>query len=106
MSQPTPLRIFIGYDRREDTAYRVCAASLARRARRPVAITPLIQDSLRARGLYTRPVDPLASTEFTYTRFLTPYLAGFEGGPCFAIVISSGLTMSQPYSIWPIRNTP
>ncbi|MEC8585554.1 MAG: hypothetical protein VXY81_13270, partial [Pseudomonadota bacterium] len=83
MSQPTPLRIFIGYDRREDTAYRVCAASLARRARRPVAITPLIQDSLRARGLYTRPVDPLASTEFTYTRFLTPYLAGFEGWALF-----------------------
>ena len=58
MSQPTPLRIFIGYDRREDTAYRVCAASLARRARCPVVITPLIQDNLRARGLYTRPVDP------------------------------------------------
>jgi hypothetical protein len=34
---------------------------------------------LRADGLYTRADDPLASTEFTYSRFLTPALAGFSG---------------------------
>jgi lipopolysaccharide biosynthesis glycosyltransferase len=34
---------------------------------------------LRELGLYTRPVDPGASTEFSLTRFLTPYLAA-QGG--------------------------
>ena len=38
----------------------------------------MIQTDLVERGLYTREIDPLASTEFTYSRFLTPYLAGFE----------------------------
>ncbi|MEJ7824211.1 MAG: hypothetical protein WKF48_02210 [Solirubrobacteraceae bacterium] len=26
-----------------------------------------------------RPIDPLASTPFTYTRFLVPWLMGYEG---------------------------
>lgn len=33
--------------------------------------------------LHGRPFDPLASTEFTYTRFLTPYLSGYEGWSLF-----------------------
>lgn len=75
--------IYVGYDSREDIAYQVCKYSLQRRCSQPVNITPLIQSDLRARGLYDRSVDPLASTEFTYTRFLTPYLAGFDGWALF-----------------------
>lgn len=74
-----PLRIFVGWDEREDIAYRVCKHSLERRAGRPVAVEPLVQDALRRRGLYRRPPDPLASTDFTYTRFLVPELVGFDG---------------------------
>jgi lipopolysaccharide biosynthesis glycosyltransferase len=44
-----------------------------------VDIQPIKQSELRERGLYTREFDPLSSTEFSFTRFLTPYLAGFEG---------------------------
>ena len=36
-----------------------------------------------ARGFYARGKDPLASTEFTYSRFLTPALAGFKGWALF-----------------------
>ncbi len=74
-----PLRVFIGWDPREPEAYDVAAFSLQRRASRPVQVTPLRQDALRRAGVYRRPPDPLASTAFTYTRFLTPHLAGFEG---------------------------
>lgn len=79
----TPLRVFVGWDSREPIAYDVCEHSLLRHSSVALSITPLKQDDLRARGLYARDVDPLASTEFTYTRFLTPYLAGYEGWALF-----------------------
>jgi hypothetical protein len=78
-----PLRIFVGWDSREDIAYQVCRASLLRHASRALEIVPLKQDELRADGLYSRPLDPLASTEFTYTRFLVPHLAGYQGWALF-----------------------
>jgi hypothetical protein len=78
-----PFRVYIGWDRRESLAYDVARFSLERRASIPVAVTPIKIDEMRARGLYWREPDPLASTEFTYTRFLTPALAGFEGWALF-----------------------
>lgn len=74
-----PIRVFVGWDSREDIAYQVCRHSLLRHASIPVSVIPLRQAELRAQGLYRRSADPLASTEFTYTRFLVPHLAGFRG---------------------------
>ena len=79
----TTFPVYVGYDRREDIAYQVCCHSLNRNASVPLDIRPLIQDGLRANGLYTRGVDPLASTDFTYTRFFVPYLAGYRGWAVF-----------------------
>lgn len=79
----TPLRIFIGYDSREVVAFHVLAQSIIRHSSRPVAIVPLVQSQLRAAGVYTREPDPGASTEFSLTRFLVPYLSGFEGVSVF-----------------------
>lgn len=78
-----PFRIYIGWDKREPEAYDVAESSLKRNASIPVAVEPIKLDDLIKRGLYTRDVDPLASTEFTYSRFLTPTLAGFEGWALF-----------------------
>jgi hypothetical protein len=78
-----PFRIFVGWDRREPEAYDVAKFSLERRASIPVDVTPIKVDELRARGLYRRDDDPLASTEFTYSRFLTPALAGYRGWALF-----------------------
>ena len=61
-----PFRIFIGWDRREPEAYDVAKFSLERRASIPVSVAPIKLEELRARGLYWRDKDPLASTEFTY----------------------------------------
>ena len=79
----TPFRIFIGWDSREPEAYDVAEYSLRRHASIPVEVHPIKADELRAQGLFTREKDPLASTEFTYTRFLTPALAGFKGWALF-----------------------
>lgn len=79
----TPFPVYIGYDRREDIAYKVCVHSLNARSSVPLEIVPLVQDELRARGLYAREIDPLASTDFTYTRFFVPHLAGYRGWAVF-----------------------
>lgn len=70
-----PLRVFIGFDPRQPVAYQVAAASIAKHSSRPVSITPLIlsQLPLKRRGL----------TEFTFSRFLVPYLCGYEGHALF-----------------------
>ena len=77
------LRVFIGWDSREEIAYEVCRKSILRHASIPVDIQPIKQSELRERGLYTREFDPLSSTEFSFTRFLTPYLAGYDGWAVF-----------------------
>ena len=82
MNNP-PFRVFVGWDSREDIAYQVCKFSLMRRAGVPVSVIPIRRQELRDKGLYTRDADPLASTEFTYTRFLVPYLAGYRGWALF-----------------------
>ena len=76
-------RIYIGWDSREPEAYDVAKFSLERRASVPVSVSPIKVEELRARGLYRRDKDPLASTEFTYSRFFTPALAGFSGWALF-----------------------
>ena len=76
------LKIYVGYDSREDIAWQVCRFSLARHASAPLDIHPLRQDALRSLGLYTRGPDK-ASTEFSLTRFLTPYIAAHEGWTLF-----------------------
>ena len=76
------IHIFIGYDPREDVAYQVCKHSILKRT--PDAIVqPLIKKDLEAENWYTRPIDKLASTEFTFTRFLVPALMEHKGWALF-----------------------
>lgn len=51
--------------------------SIFRQSSRPVAIVPVSLENLR--GIYTRERDPKQSNEFSFTRFLVPYLCGYEG---------------------------
>jgi hypothetical protein len=77
------LRVYVGWDSREDAAYQICRFSMERRASQALRVRPLVQSALRDQGLYDRLADPLASTEFTYTRFLVPHLAGYQGWALF-----------------------
>lgn len=76
-------KVFIGYDPREDLAYRVCRRSILRRCTVPVEIRPIKQSDLRAAGHYTRERGATESTEFSFTRFLTPFLAAYRGWAMF-----------------------
>lgn len=76
-----PIRVFIGYDPREAIAFSVLAHSIHLRASRPVTIAPLMLSQLA--GLLTRERDPLQSTDFSFSRFLTPYLSGYRGWSVF-----------------------
>lgn len=76
------LKVYVGYDSREDIAWQVCRHSLLRHASSQLPVQPLKQTTLRELGLYHRPADN-ASTEFSLTRFLTPWLAGPEGYAIF-----------------------
>ena len=69
------LNVFIGYDPRQPIAYNVCAHSVVSNASEPVAITPLILKQL--------PITRRGLTEFTFSRFLVPWLCGFRGYAVF-----------------------
>lgn len=76
------LPVFVGYDYREDIAYKVCEYSIYKNT--PNAeVKPLKQDQLRREGFYNREVDPLSSTEFTFTRFLVPHIMNLQGWALF-----------------------
>ena len=77
------LNFFIGYDSKEDIAYRVCKNSLLRKSSINLKIISLKIDELIAKNFYHRAKDPLASTEFTYTRFLIPALMNYKGWAIF-----------------------
>lgn len=81
------LHVFVGYDPREDEAFRVCKHSLERHSSEPVMVTPLKKASLEKSGLYWRKSKLIEgqmwdigdgkpfSTEFSFTRFLVPEIA-------------------------------
>lgn len=92
------LKVFIGYDPREQAAYRVAERSIRRHARVAVDVQPLVLEHLRWKGVYNRPTElregrlwdgisaaPMA-TEFALTRFLVPHLAGYRGWALFCDV--------------------
>ena len=77
------LKIFIGWDSREQDAYDVCIKSLKEHASQDLDIQPIIRDTLMETGDYYRPQPEAGSVEFTYTRFLTPYLSDHKGWALF-----------------------
>ena len=74
---------FIGYDSKEDIAYRVCKQSLLKKSSIKVNVLALKLHELVVKNFYKRSIDPLASTEFTYSRFLVPSLMNFKGWAVF-----------------------
>jgi len=76
------MKVFVGYDPQQHEAYQVCKYSILKHCK-TATVVPLVQAQLKQLGLYWRKPDPLASTEFTYTRFLVPKLQSYSGWALF-----------------------
>jgi hypothetical protein len=75
------IRIFIGYDENETVAFHVLSHSLLRNSSEPIEIIPIVKSQLRK--FYNRERSKIESTDFSFTRFLAPYLSGFTGWSLF-----------------------
>lgn len=69
------LPIFVGVDSRQPIAFTALVHSIMWRSTKPVSVTPLNLEQL--------PITRRGLTEFTYSRFLVPYLMGFKGTALF-----------------------
>lgn len=94
------IQIFIGYDPRETVAYSVLAYSIHSRSSQPVSVTPLMLSQLK--GVYTRERHPLQSTDFSFTRFLVPYLSRYAGWSLF--MDCDMLVLDDIAKLWSLRD--
>ena len=88
------MRVFVGWDPAEDDAFRVCRSSILRHQPR-AKVEPIVLQDLRDRGVYQRQhyrqgvqlFDHITkqsfTTEFTFSRYLVPALAGWQGWALF-----------------------
>jgi hypothetical protein len=71
------IRVFIGFDGCEAVAFSVLTHSICARSSQPVAAAPLRLSTLK--DSYWRERHPLQTTDFSFSRFLTPHLCNFVG---------------------------
>lgn len=92
--------VFIGYDDREAVAYNVLAHSIQARASQPVTIAPIMLSQLN--GIFRRDRHPLQSTDFSFSRFLTPYLSDHTGWSLF--MDCDMLMLEDVAKLWALRD--
>jgi len=93
-------RIFIGYDDNETVAFHVLSHSILRNSSIPVTITPIVKRHMA--GFYERERSNIESTDFSFTRFLTPYLCGYEGWAAF--MDCDMLMVGDVAELWSLRD--
>ena len=94
------IRVFIGYDENESVAYHVLSHSILRHASQPVSITPLVKQHMGK--FYARERSPIESTDFSFTRFLVPYLSGYSG---WSIFMDCDMLMTSDIAeLWALRD--
>lgn len=94
------LHLFIGYDSRQAALYNVAQHSVIRHCSAPLTITPIKLEPLA--HIFNRPRVAMQSTEFALSRFLTPYLRGYEGWALFMdcdVVVRADLA-----ELWALRD--
>jgi len=91
--------IYIGYDSKEKEPFVTLIYSILKHAACPLAIIPLKKELFIE--FYYRERHPLQSTEFSFTRFLVPYLNKYEG---WAIYMDCDmLCMRNIQDLWNLR---
>ncbi len=77
------INIYIGYDSREKIASEVCKFSIKKNSTIKTNIKLLKKKNLEEKKILFRKDDKLSSTEFTFSRFLVPYLNEYKGWAIF-----------------------
>lgn len=93
-------RVFIGYDPRERVAVSVLTESIQARASLPVQVSQIRQEQLV--GHLQRPPHPLQSTAFSFSRFLVPWLSGYQGWSLF--LDADMLCLADLAELWRLRD--
>ena len=94
------INVFIGYDSKEAVAYHALAHSIMERSSEPVRFCPINLKNLD--GLFTRERNSLQSTEFSFSRFLVPYLSNFEG---WSVFMDCDMVMRRDIAeLWALRD--
>ena len=75
------LDVYIGFDSKEVAAYHVLCQSILERSSIPVRFMPLNLNNMK--GTFNRERNTLQSTEFSFSRFLVPFLSNFSGWSVF-----------------------
>ena len=95
-----PIPIYIGFDQVESVTFHTLAHSILSRASVPVSIIP-IKRSLFT-DFHTRKLDDKQSNEFSFTRFLVPYLNDYQGHAIF--MDCDMLVLDDIKKLWDLRN--
>ena len=82
----TLTKIFIGYDSVESVSWHTACHAILEKSTKPIAFIPLNRKNLSE--IHARDLDPKQSNEFSFTRFLVPYLCDYKG---FAIFMDSDM---------------
>ena len=92
------IKIFIGHDLREDKAIRVLTDSIFKLSSHPVSFTYIKNDQIK---VYKREYAN-QSVDFTYSRFLVPYLCDYEG---WAIFMDCDMLVREDITkLWDMRD--
>lgn len=94
------VNIYVGFDSKEVVAHHVLSQSILEKSSVPVRITPIYLHNIES--TFTRERNALQSTEFSFSRFLTPYLSRYEGWSLF--MDCDMLARTDIAELWALRD--
>lgn len=94
------IRIFAGFDQNESAGYATFCHSVITRASEPVAIIPIIKNTFPE---WKREGENNGATEFSFSRFLVPYLCGYRGHAIF-VDGADMLCLGDVADLWALRS--
>jgi len=94
------INVFIGYDNKEKVAFSTLSYSILKNSTKPVAITPIALNNIK--DDFVRERGALSSTEFSFSRFLVPYMMNYQG---WALFMDCDMLMEADITeLWRLRD--
>ena len=94
------VKVYVGYDPVEALTFHVLSHSVNIRSSLPVSISPIMLSQLNK--FMWRDRDPLQSNDFSFSRFLVPYLSNYEGWSIF--MDCDMIVLEDIVNLWNLRD--